>query len=583
MAGGGSKSTEIKSKFDPRITTLREVVDLYAKDARADGRKIKDFEKTFNLPGLKDMLDRPAIDMFEGSWDGDLNPLEAALQGKAESTHRAVISAVGNIQRNVEREAGRLRLNSGLIKITETVYIPAKSQAYTKSFGYNPYKIGLLTEALVEHVKNNPADKPIANAIMFQLQTGLRPSAVGGLPTASFKTSERPGGSPGIFIPKGTEGVKTNNNINIPLSRRSIAILQDQSEYNKAEFGGSEGFFVRRVKKNKLVSVDDGDVNRVLRKLGSSFGIKQDLRSIDTPDVPFLTSYDLRRLNATSFDQLGVDVNRAGALIGRPIQAGTEQGRYIGAAPGVYGDTATEDINKLSNFFHQQYAETLDGAKEAGQQGKSLSLNTMLFDGETPEFTDIETEAPSPIKIQKFDVGTDIQVEEKGSAKQAVPPPQVADDLMPASNPEAAESLRAKGFDGKKMADAILNFVNNDTTKAVTGVIAGAGSTLAAMVPGPVEALVTGVFDQKSLEEAGAKGKKLVQDVTGQEEGVLPALGEVAGVTGEMVTGAVADREAPLATSKFLASPMATIASGFINRNEEATPVDMNTGGFLSR
>ena len=582
MAGGGSKPTEIKSKFDPRVTTLREVVDLYAKDARAEGRKIPDFEKTFNLPGLKDMLDRPAIDMFEGSWDGDLNPLEAALQGKKESTHRAVISAVSNIQRNVEREAGRLRINSGLIKITDTVYIPAKSQAYTKSFGYNPYKIGSLTEALVEHVKNNPADKPIANAIMFQLQTGLRPSAVGGLPTLSFKESKRPGGPPGIFIPKGMKGVKTNNNINIPLSRRSIAILQDQSEFNSNELGGSPLFFVKR-SKNELVSVGDEDVNRVLRKLGSSFGIKQDLRTIDTPDVPYLTSYDLRRLNATAFDQLGVDVNKAGALVGRPIQANTEQARYIGAAPGVYGDPATEDVNKISNFFHQQYAETLSGASEAGQQGKSLSLNTMLFDGETPEFTDIETEAPAPIKIKKFDVGTDIQVEEKGPAKQAVPSPQVADDLMPAPNPEAAESLKAKGFDGKKMADAILNFINNDTTKAVTGVIAGAGSTLAAMVPGPVEALVTGVFDQKSLEEAGAKGKKLVQDVTGQEEGVLPAFGEVAGVVGEMVTGAVADREAPLATSKFLASPMATIASGFINGNEEATPVDMNTGGFLSR
>jgi len=582
MAGGGTKPIEIKSKFDPRVTTLREVVDLYAKDARAAGRKIEDFEKTFNLAGLKDMLDRPAIDMFEGSWDGDLNPLEAALQGKAESTHRSVISAVSNVQRNVIREATRLKTGSDLIQITDTVYIPPKSKAYTKSFGYNPYKIGFLTEALVKHVKDNPADKPIANAIMFQLQTGLRPSAVGGLPTASFKTSERPGGSPGIFIPKDMKGVKTDNNINVPLSRRSIAILQDQTIYNEAEFGDSEGFFVRRVG-NKVESITDTDINRVLKKLNSSFGIKKDLKTVDTKDVPYLTSYDLRRLNATAFDQLGVDVNRAGALVGRPIQANTEQSRYIGAAPGVYGDSAAEDVNRISNFFHQQYAETLSGASEAGQQGKSLSLNTMLFDGETPEFTDIETEAPAPIKIKKFDVGTNIQVEEKGPVKQAVPSPQVADDLMPAPNPEAAESLRAKGFDGKKMADAILNFVNNDTTKAVTGVIAGAGSTLAAMVPGPVEALVTGVFDQKSLEEAGAKGKKLVQDVTGQEEGVLPALGEVAGVAGEMVTGAVADREAPLATSKFLASPMATIASGFINRNEEATPVDMNTGGFLSR
>lgn len=277
MAGGGSKPTEIKTKFDPRETTLREVVNLYAKDARAEGRKIKDFEKIFDSPGLKEMLDRPAIDMFEGSWDGELNPLEAALQGKAESTHRAVISAISNIQRNVIREATRLKTGSDLIEITKTVYIPPKSKAYTKSFGYNPYNIGFLTEALVKHVKNNPADKPVANAIMFQLQTGLRPSAVGGLPTASFKQSERPGGSPGIFIPRGMPGVKTDNNINIPLSRRSIAILQDQSLYNEQEFGESSGFFVKRGG-NNLEPITDTDINKVLRKLGQVLVLKKTLK-----------------------------------------------------------------------------------------------------------------------------------------------------------------------------------------------------------------------------------------------------------------------------------------------------------------
>lgn len=578
MAGGGTKPIEIKSKFDPRVMTLREVVDLYAKDARAGGRKIEGFEKTFDLPGLKDMLDRPAIDMFEGSWDGDLNPLEAALQGKKESTHRAVISAVSNIQRNVLREAGRLKLNADLIKITETVYIPPKSQAYTKSFGYNPYKVGSLTEALVKHVENNPADKPVANAIMFQLQTGLRPSAVGGLPTVSFKKSERPGGPPGIFIPKGMKGVKTNNNINIPLSRRSIAILQDQSEFNSNELGGSPLFFVKR-SKNELVPVDDGDVNRVLRKLGSSFGIKQDLRTVNTPDVPYLTSYDLRRLNATAFDQLGVDVNRAGALIGRPIQAGTEQARYIGAAPGVYGDAATEDINKLSNFFHQQYAETLDGAKEAGQQGKSLSLNTFLFDGAEPQFVDIETEAPAPIQIKQYDFGSDVGVE----ASTVIKPAPAAETLdeTPASNPDVRASLEQKGFNPAKMAEAIVDYLGKNK-KAITGIAVGATTQLSNLIPGPADAF-TALVDQESMRKAGEIGKNIGRDISGQQEGIIPALGDVAGVTAELITGGVADPEAPVRTSQFLASPIATVASGFINRDKETAPADdMYKGGFLS-
>jgi len=583
MAGGGTKPIEIKSKFDPRVTTLREVVDLYAKDARAAGRKIEDFEKTFNLAGLKDMLDRPAIDMFEGSWDGDLNPLEAALQGKAESTHRSVISAVSNVQRNVIREATRLKTGSDLIQITDTVYIPPKSKAYTKSFGYNPYKIGFLTEALVKHVKNNPADKPIANAIMFQLQTGLRPSAVGGLPTASFKTSERPGGSPGIFIPKDMKGVKTDNNINVPLSRRSIAILQDQTIYNEAEFGDSEGFFVRRVG-NKVESITDTDINRVLKKLNSSFGIKKDLKTVDTKDVPYLTSYDLRRLNATAFDQLGVDVNRAGALVGRPIQANTEQSRYIGAAPGVYGDSATEDVNRISNFFHQQYAETLSGASEAGQQGKSLSLNTMLFDGETPEFTDIETEAPAPIKIKKFDVGTDIQVEEKGSVKAT---DSQVDTTSKQPSPELQEQLSKNNLN---FADIVANFGKKVLPVGLVGAgiladtegfardVAIEGAALASKVPaGPAGALPMIVAPKR----VGA-GELQPDDRPATQEELIQASVDRGSMTREEAMQFRADNDPQV--QQEIMEQEAMRDAGFINidREPEANSVNQNQG-FLSR
>lgn len=561
MAGGGTKPIEIKTKFDPREVTLGEVVSMYARDARAAGRKIADFEKEFQKPGLKEMLDRPAIDMFEGSWDGELNPLEGALQGGAESTHRKTISAVSNIQRNVLREATRLKLGSDLLEITKTVYIPPKSKAYTKSFGYNPYKIGDLTEALVAYVEKNPADKPIANAIMFQLQTGLRPSAVGGLPTMSFKQSERPGGAPGLFIPQGMKGVKTNNNINIPLSRRSIAILQDQTQFNDAEFGGSDGFFVKR-SKNKLAPITDDDINRVLKSLNSSFGIKKDLTSVNTPDVAYLTSYDLRRLNATAFDQLGVDVNRAGALIGRPIQANTEQSRYIGAAPGIYGDTATEDVNKLSNFFHQQYAEKLPGAKKAGQQGKSLSLNAMIFSGEQPQFVDIETEAPAPITIKRYDVGTDVPVEDVGKAqpKAAAQPTPKASGVV---SPELADDLQRNKLDlsaifagfGKKGAKVVLGALGVETARqiieepaAFAKDIAIEGAALAAKAPLSVAGALPAIFDASPAGE----GSDIVSE---QDKAQVQA--------------------------DFIASQDA----GFVNIDrgpEEAAPANSNQG-FLSR
>lgn len=282
-------------------------------------------------------------------------------------------------------------------------------------------------------------------------------------------------------------------------------------------------------------------------------------------------------MNATAFDQLGVDVNKAGALVGRPIQANTEQSRYIGAAPGVYGDSATEDVNKLSNFFHQQYAETVPGITEAKQEGKTLSLNTMLFDSKPREFTNIETEAPAPIKINVYDVGSGVEIEKKG--KVAAQQTQVSEKKKPTSDlnpsPELQEELKINNLN---LDDIVANF-----GKKAIKTVAAVGTAASQIIPGPVDTAVAGVLDPESMEVAESKGRGLVEQMTGQTEGVLPALGGTAGVAGEMITGGVADPEAPRRTSQFLASPMATVASGFINRNNEAIPDDTNTDGFLSR
>ena len=426
--GAGSKPANIPEKFDPRTATLREVIEMYVNEARnptAEGvkpRAIKGFENNFQKTGLKEMLDEPVIRLFNGSFDGPENPLAMALNETAVGSQRDLISAVSVIEDNVKRRHTALKINEDFFTLADSVIKPPRSKKYTAKFGFNVYKVGGLVEALVEHVKQNPADKPVANAIIFGLNTGFRPSAFGGLPVMGFKEAGRPGGPPGIFLPVGFPGVKTDQAINVPLSRRSIAILQDQQEWNQKNLGlgnkASPIFFAKRVAsgkdKGKLKAIGDGDINRVLKALGSSFGIKVSVTDIKTPEAAYLTSYDLRRITATAFNALGVSINNAGALQGRPYASNTEQARYIGDAPGVYGDAATRDINMLSNFYHDQYAQTLPGYDDARAAGQALSLNTTYFDSLERKFVDPTADRPLPVYIQPVEmtpelVGDDVR------------------------------------------------------------------------------------------------------------------------------------------------------------------------------
>ena len=97
----------------------------------------------------------------------------------------------------------------------------------------------------VKHVKENPADKPIANAILLLLETGARPSLVTELlsehyqPNTFTEEAKMLGnkGTDGLLITGGTKGLKRTGEeeevktkpYNSPLSNRGITILQDQS------------------------------------------------------------------------------------------------------------------------------------------------------------------------------------------------------------------------------------------------------------------------------------------------------------------------------------------------------------------
>ena len=470
-AGAGSKAVNIPEKFDPRTATLQDVIQMYVNEARnptqegAKTLKLEGWENNFNKPGLKEMLDKPVANLFNGSFDGPENPLAMALNDTAVGSHRDLISAVSVIEDNVKRRHVALKINEEFFTLADSVIKPPRSKKYTSKFGFNVYKVGGLIEALVEHVKQNPADKPVANAIIFGLNSGFRPAAFGGLPVMGFKEAGRPGGPPGIFLPVGFPGVKTNQAINVPLSRRSIAILQDQQEWNQKNLGlgnkASPIFFAKKTAKGELKPIGDSDINRVLRSLGSSFGIKVSVTDIKTPEAAYLTSYDLRRITATAFNALGVDINNAGALQGRPYASNTEQARYIGDAPGVYGDAATRDTNRLSNFYHDQYAQTLPGYNNA--ENKVLSLNTTYFDNLERKFVDPTTDRPLPVYIQPVEMTPELSGDTVKTA-----------DTAETLDPAKARAAAKKGLGGL------------DVNKLKLG--AGAAAFLAI---DPVEALAT--------------------------------------------------------------------------------------------
>ncbi len=185
--------------------------------------------------------------------------------------------------------------------------------------------------------------------------------------------------------------------------------------------------------------------------------------------------------------------------------------------------------------------------------------------------------AITPEQIQKAQDNAqaleEARIEGKKQARQktvAEPDPTSVEDL----SPELQEKLDKGGFDLSKFL--------GKSKKAITGVAVGVASQLPNVIPGPADAALMAVIAPEDIEKAGEIGKNIGRDISGQQEGVVPALGEAAGVAAEMITGGVADPDAPVRTSQFLASPIATVASGFINRDKETAPADMYKGGFLS-
>jgi integrase len=396
VTGGGGKSA-VMPNFDPKTFTLKEAISSYAEASRESGSKLEGFEKRLeNNKVIQQYLDRPVVDLFDGHWDADDNPLVKLLKGSGEGTQGQLYSNFKSIEDNVFRQISRARLNEEYVRLTDSVARPAKGAKYTTKFGYNPEKVGQLQKNLAEFVKNNPDTKPVANALLFQLYTGFRPNAAGGLTPENIRKPETRANVHGIFLSGDQVGAK-GSTINIPLNRRAMAVLQSQELYNENKFKGQE-FIFQKKSKGKFVPIDDKDITGLFAKMKKANlipkGLKIDVTGKFPKDADNFTSYDLRRLHATTLSFLGVPIEKAALLTGRVVGDAGEQARYIGVAPGVFNEEgAIKDANKLTGYMYGEYSRLFEGGTEAAEKGKFLSLNRDIFSPNEPiEYVDQKTD-----------------------------------------------------------------------------------------------------------------------------------------------------------------------------------------------
>ena len=397
VTGGGGKAA-VMPDFDPKGTTLRDTIIGYAKASRAEGNKLVGFEdKLFRNKALQTYLDNPVVELFDGHWGNEDNPLVKLLGSVGEGSRGQLYSAFISIEENVFRQISRLRFNEEYKKLTDGVARPAKGGKYTSKFLYNPERIGDFHKGLVEFVKNNPDSKPVANALLFQLYTGFRPNAAGGITPRDIYPPESRANIHSLFIGANRVGAK-GSPINVPLTRRAMAILNSQKVYNDNKFKGEKFIFQKKVK-GKLEPIDDTDITGLLKKLQKANLIPPRLKVDASGDVvkgtTNLTAYDLRRIHATTLSNLGVSLEKAALLTGRVVGGGAEQARYVGSAPGSANpEGAAKNANQLTDFMYQEYSRTVPGGMNAAEkENKFLSRDRDIFSPNQPiEFVKPDTD-----------------------------------------------------------------------------------------------------------------------------------------------------------------------------------------------
>ena len=581
----GTQPYIIDQEYDPRTITLNEFISLYEKESvETGGRKNKTWGNLIrNNKITKQYLDQPVVTLF-GPVPSEAQSVMTDIQNAAGGQAATIQSKFRVIEENIFPKLSTLGKKEGVDLVTgysriseEVKKIQTRGGKFTAEKGFNVNKVGELVENLKTHVEEFPEDKPIANAILFNIDNGSRPSLTTEIRTVHYmpnqlgETGAAMGftGRDGLLIPAGTKGVKRQAkgqapNIqpyNAPLSKRGITILQDQSDYNSKIIGDNKKldfYFQVLDKKGEPRPITLTDINRVLEKT-SPFGLlfeytEEGPKPVKTP----ITSKNLRNLFINSAD-LVIEKGNISMLTNRDTAVNTGSQEIYMGSPGQYKPKAIQDLDRVSmtnwGFYtlrdeknrkvYEETGEMLNpnqfvfGTNEIDPETKKFTPDNVSyasFMGAEPKNIPIQTTGFSPKLEEKI---TEEIVDDSTSPKLKMGENDIIDTTQDVNSfadftEEELDELEAGGITSAKEEAKNLK---TSTTKKVLGTAATAVGIGISKV-GKTLPIVGGAFEYEEAIRQGddpeiAKAKGLMGTVSPISPSDITAAEEVVGFAAE--------------------------------------------------
>lgn len=429
--------------LDPKTATLREVAEAYAeKSGRGKGFV------TSSLQFFKNIADEPgsALRLFEKDAEGntllsktfkgteDTSTVKTAMQNLRQVglTLKGTLGPDTPEYKLLPDKAPNTDLNNRIFGRSE----PAKA---VSEVSINPDKAKMSELfAGVSKYLDDPKTRPIAQAIIFNLNTGLRPNAAAGLQVNAYKPD-----SGAIYIEAETKGAK-GRAVNIPLNPIADSILQE----NLAA-GNKENFFVKP--NGKVVTSNDmTDLLKDVKVKDIAFDAATNKYFDSLAPAGFSGkkgSALLRNIHATVGQSIGIDQDRLAYLQGRSLKSAGKSSTgelttYQQAFPGAVGEVDRQNANMFAQFWG-------DAAQEAG--------------------FDIKTKIPMPetritTQTAGYEGYFDLPVrEEVPVASQPTTAPASVDEKYPDMSSKAA----SKGIDLSKLLSGMADRLGGGLKKAV--------------------------------------------------------------------------------------------------------------------
>jgi hypothetical protein len=344
--------------LDPKTATLREVAQAYAeKSKRKDfvGPTIQYFKEIADEPGSalrlfeKDAEGRTLLSKTFTSLDENA-PIKAAMQN---------LRQVGILLKEktgpdtpeyklLPDEKPDTALNKRIFGRAE----PPKSEAQI-AISSDPKKQARLFEGVSQFL-DNPETRPAALAILFNLNTGLRPNAVLNLTLDKYFPD-----TGAVYIEADVQGAK-GRAVNIPLNPVADSILQELLQGKKP----GDRFFT----KSTGAQVKTDDINKILRtvkvpQIMYDQSTKKFYDSLHPENGPGKTGSPLlRNVHSSVALSLGIPQERTAYLQGRSLKAASkgstgELAGYQKAFPGEVSDVDREFSSQVSSFYGKSAAE----------------------------------------------------------------------------------------------------------------------------------------------------------------------------------------------------------------------------------